>query len=102
MEEENSKYELRNVTVHFEPQEMREAHNGVTTDNALEEQVGGAHYREMEFQPVEFIHGNGLGFIEGNIIKYACRHQAKGGAEDVRKIIHYAKLLLALEYGEEA
>tara|TARA_R100000951_G_scaffold101274_1_gene92594 strand:+ start:204 stop:596 length:393 start_codon:yes stop_codon:yes gene_type:complete len=62
-------------------------------------QEGGSHY-ELNIQPIEYIHGNELGFIEGNIIKYATRHRAKNGAEDIRKIIHYCELLLELEYGE--
>ena len=62
-------------------------------------QEGGSHY-ELNIQPIEYIHGNELGFIEGNIIKYATRHRAKNGAEDIKKIIHYCELLLELEYGE--
>lgn len=92
---------LRNMTVRFEPAEMPTLHNGVTADNPLNEQVGGDHYVEMAIQPIEFIQQNRLGFCEGNIIKYACRHQRKGKAEDVRKIIHYARLLLKHEYGVE-
>lgn len=66
--------------------------------SALDSQVGGSHYRELTIQPIEFIHANGLGFIEGNICKYAARHKNKNGAQDVEKIIHYAKLLLQLDY----
>lgn len=32
---------------------------------ALDVQVGGAHYKDMPIQPVEFIHRNGIGFCEG-------------------------------------
>ena len=63
-------------------------------------QVGGNHYSKLAIQPVEYIHKNNLGFIEGCIIKYATRHKDKGGAQDVEKIIHFAKLLLDLEYGQ--
>jgi hypothetical protein len=66
--------------------------------SALDTQVGGDHYK-LAIQPIEYIHANKLGFIEGNIIKYATRHRSKGGAEDIRKVIHYAQLLLRLEYG---
>ena len=62
-------------------------------------QVGGSHY-QMAIQPIEFIQANGIGFIEGSIIKYAVRHRNKNGAEDIKKIIHYCELLLELEYGE--
>jgi len=68
---------------------------------ALTKQVGGNHYASMKIQPVEFITANNLGFIEGNIVKYICRHHAKNGAEDVKKIIHYCELLLATKYGEK-
>ena len=70
-------------------------------DLPLKKQVGGNHYKEMAIQPIEFIVKNRIPFIEGNIIKYACRHREKNGAEDIKKIIHYAELLLELEYGGE-
>lgn len=66
----------------------------------LDRQEGGSHY-DLPIQPLEYIHANGLGYIEGNIIKYATRHKAKNGAEDIKKIIHYCELLLELEYGEK-
>jgi hypothetical protein len=66
----------------------------------LEMQIGGDHYRSLAIQPLEFIQRNKLGWCEGNIVKYATRHKAKGGAEDIKKIIHYAQALLSLEYGE--
>lgn len=69
--------------------------------SAKDEQIGGEHYRSMAIQPAEFIHKNGLGYLEGNIIKYISRHSQKGGAQDIRKIIHYAELVLELEYGEK-
>tara|TARA_R110002051_G_scaffold65002_2_gene118265 strand:- start:194 stop:364 length:171 start_codon:yes stop_codon:yes gene_type:complete len=35
-------------------------------------------------------------------VKYVTRHNKKGeGKEDIKKVIHYAELLLALEYPEE-
>lgn len=61
-------------------------------------QVGGDHY-QTKIQPVEFIHANGLPFIEGNVVKYISRHKAKGGAGDIEKAISYCKMLLKLEYG---
>ena len=69
--------------------------------SALDKQEGGNHYKDMKIQPVEFIDGNKIPFLEGNIIKYICRHASKNGAEDVRKVIHYAELILELRYGEK-
>jgi hypothetical protein len=61
---------------------------------SLKTQYGGSHYKTLKIQPVEFIHANGFGFIQGNIIKYACRLGRKGDPiQDLNKIIHYAELL---------
>lgn len=69
--------------------------------NSLDEQIGGNHYRSMAIQPVEFIHRNHLGFIEGCIIKYICRYKSKNGFEDLEKIKHYVDLLIAFDYPVE-
>tara|TARA_R110002167_G_scaffold21430_1_gene77856 strand:+ start:286 stop:585 length:300 start_codon:yes stop_codon:yes gene_type:complete len=69
---------------------------------ALDTQVGGNHYKSMPIQPVEFIQKNDLGFIEGNIVKYICRWRSKGGIDDVRKVIHYAELLIDFELNKES
>lgn len=71
------------------------------TKTAQLDQVGGDHYRSMPIQPAEFIHRNGIGYLEGNIIKYVVRHRTKGKAQDIQKAIHYCRLLLELEYGEQ-
>jgi hypothetical protein len=70
-------------------------------ENALRKQEGGNHYKDMAIQPVEFITANNLGFLEGNVVKYICRHHAKNGAEDIKKAIHYCELLLQTKYGEK-
>jgi hypothetical protein len=63
---------------------------------ALNKQIAGDHYKNMPIQVVEFCHANGIGFLEGNIIKYACRYSKKGGVEDIEKAKHYCELLLEL------
>jgi hypothetical protein len=68
---------------------------------ASETQVGGDHYL-MPIQPVEFIQKNGLGFCEGNVIKYVCRHKKKNGLQDLLKARHYIDLLIELEYPSAA
>ena len=55
-------------------------------------QIGGSHYRNFSIQPYEFISKNDLSFFQGNVIKYVCRYQRKGGMEDIKKIIHYCQL----------
>jgi len=67
--------------------------------SALQKQEGGNHYKDFVIQPIEFIYKNNLGFCEGNIIKYVCRHRKKNGIEDLRKAKHYLEILAELEYG---
>jgi len=52
------------------------------------------HY-DMEIQPITYIMANGLGFCEGNIIKYVSRYGLKGGIDDLRKAKHYIEILIA-------
>lgn len=42
-------------------------------NNPLQTQVSGSHYKDLKIQPVEYIHGNGIPFIEGCVIKYVTR-----------------------------
>ena len=65
--------------------------------SALNTQVGGDHYKKLKIQPVEYMHANGIPFIEGCIIKYASRWRDKGGIADLEKIKHFAQLLIDLE-----
>ena len=67
-------------------------------EDALSHQEGGSHYKQFKIQPVEFICANDLDYLQGNVIKYVCRHGYKNGAQDVRKAIHYLQLILKLQY----
>lgn len=67
--------------------------------SALSVQEGGAHYKDMPIQPIEYIHRNGLGYLEGNVVKYISRWRRKGGIEDLKKSRHYIDLLIELEGG---
>ena len=65
--------------------------------DALKDQVGGDHYKKLAIQPIEFIHANGIPFIEGNVIKYLVRWRSKNGIADLEKAKHYIDLLIDLE-----
>ena len=65
--------------------------------SALKEQVGGQHYKDMAIQPVEYIVANGLGYIEGAVIKYVSRWKAKNGVEDLKKARHFLSILIEIE-----
>lgn len=71
------------------------------TLSALQQQIGGSHYRSMKIQPIEFCHANGIGFAEGAIIKYVCRHRQKNGRADLLKARHLIDLLIELEYDKQ-
>jgi len=65
--------------------------------SAFNSQVGGGHYKDMKVQPVEYIHGNGIGYCEGHVIKYVSRWRRKGGIEDLKKAKHFLDLLIEYE-----
>lgn len=74
-----------------------ETNIGVEKPKALDVQVGGNHYKDLRIQPVEYIHQNGIGFIEGSVIKYVTRWRAKGGIADLKKARHFLDLLIEME-----
>ena len=69
--------------------------------NPYDKQVGGDHYSKMKIQPAEFINKNEMKFAEGNAIKYICRHQKKGGKQDLEKAKHYIDMIIERDYGDE-
>lgn len=69
--------------------------------SALENQVGGGHYKGMAIQPVEYNQKNKLGFCESNVVKYISRWREKGGLADLKKAKHFIDLLIQIEGLEE-
>jgi len=67
---------------------------------ALEAQVGGGHYKDLAIQPLEYCQRNRLNHCESAVVKYITRHKDKGGAEDIKKAIHYLECLLEIDYNE--
>lgn len=59
-------------------------------------QVGGDHYKTKSIQPWDFIVSNGLGYLEGCVVKYVSRYTLKGGVEDLKKAQHYLSKLIEL------
>ena len=69
--------------------------------DSLKKQVGGKHYQDFVIPPVQFIQQNGLGFIEGCIIKYLCRYKKKHPHPheqllDLKKAQHYLEMLVEM------
>lgn len=67
--------------------------------DSLNIQHGGNHYKDLEIEPAEYNQRNRIPYCEGSAIKYLTRHQAKGGAEDLKKAMHFCQMALEYEYG---
>lgn len=65
-----------------------------THGTVLGTQVGGDHYTKHKIQPITYIWANGLGFSEGNVVKYVTRWKDKGGVKDLKKARHHLDLLI--------
>lgn len=77
--------------------EELEEWNKRMTQNATDKQVGGNHYKDLPIQPIEYIHANAMGYMEGNVVKYISRWRKKNGLADLEKAKHYIELLIELE-----
>jgi hypothetical protein len=71
-------------------------------ERALATQVAGNHYKDMAIQPVEYVHKNDIGYIEGSVIKYVSRWRKKNGVEDLKKARHFLDLLIEMEQDRPA
>ena len=65
--------------------------------SSLNKQVAGSHYKDLPIQPVEYIYANGIGYFEGNVIKYVSRWRGKNGLADLEKAKHYIEMLIEME-----
>ena len=60
-------------------------------------QVGGNHYKQFKYETWDVIHDWGLGYFDGNAVKYLSRWKSKGGVSDLKKARHYIDKLIELE-----
>lgn len=65
-------------------------------------QHGGNHYKNKPIEPWDYIAANGIGFLDGNAIKYLTRWREKNGIEDLKKARHYIEKLIEVEVGKQA
>lgn len=54
------------------------------------------HYKDFKIEPLQYIEENGIGFHEGNVIKYVSRWRQKGGIDDLKKAKFYIDRLIEL------
>jgi hypothetical protein len=67
------------------------------TEEPLETQIGGEHYKNLIIQPIEYMLANNLGYVEGAVVKYVTRWKSKGGVEDLEKAKHLLDILIRHE-----
>jgi hypothetical protein len=65
-------------------------------------QHGGDHYKKKSIEPWDFIEANGIGFLDGNAIKYLTRWKDKNGIEDLKKARHYVDKLIEVETAKQS
>jgi hypothetical protein len=65
--------------------------------NANDIQISGTHYKTKAIQPWDYIAANGLGYFEGNVVKYVSRWKDKNGLDDLKKARHYLDKLIELQ-----
>jgi hypothetical protein len=64
---------------------------------ANDRQEGGAHYKQFRYETWDVILDWGLGYLDGNAVKYLSRWRHKNGIEDLKKARHYIDKLLETE-----
>lgn len=69
--------------------------------SAINEQIGGDHYKHMPIQPMEYSMKNNLNACQHTAIKYVTRYKVKGGKQDLLKAIHCIEMLIEMEYGND-
>lgn len=52
------------------------------------------HYNQGSIEPIDVIEDWGLGFCDGNALKYIARFRHKNGVEDLRKARWYLDRLI--------
>ena len=64
---------------------------------ANDTQVAGNHYKQFQIEPWDAIVDWGLGYLDGNAVKYLSRWRHKNGIEDLKKARHYIDKLIEVE-----
>ena len=60
--------------------------------SALDEQVGGSHYKNLAYQPAQFCAKVGLNGFQFDMITYVTRYKNKNGQQDLEKVLHWTLL----------
>jgi hypothetical protein len=87
-------HERSRMTVHEQQELLKTMKEFEQATKANDVQVAGTHYKSKSIQPWDYIVGNNLGYLEGNIVKYVSRWKDKGGVDDLKKARHYLDKLI--------
>jgi len=68
-----------------------------TPSRANDTQVAGNHYKQFQVEPWDAIIDRGLGYLDGNAVKYPPRRRHTNGIEDLKKARHYIDKLIETE-----
>jgi len=60
-------------------------------------QIAGEHYKQFKHETWDVILDWGLGYLDGNAVKYLSRWRHKNGLEDLKKARHYIDKLIEVE-----
>lgn len=58
------------------------------------------HYARFPLEPIRFIEENRLSPLQGKIVKYVCRYDAKNGVEDLYKAKRCLEMLIKKVLGD--
>ena len=86
---------IHNAGNNGEPQPHTQQQPAPTGANAY--QVAGNHYKQFTHETWDVIMDWGLGYLDGNAVKYLSRWRHKGGVEDLKKARHYIDKLIETE-----
>lgn len=73
-----------------------------TKNSAMQQQVGGDHYKKLAIQPMEYAFKNHLDPLQFSVVKYVTRFRDKAGKQDLDKAKHCVDMLIEMEYGKQA
>jgi len=73
------------------------ASDQLTSPRANDYMHGGTHYKQFKYETWDVITDWGLGYLDGNAVKYLSRWRLKNGIEDLKKARHYIDKLLEVE-----
>ena len=60
-----------------------------------DDRTPGHYHGDGALQPWDIVDAFGLDYYCGSAVEYICRHERKGGAEDLRKARHYLDAAIA-------